>query len=220
MIKFSMNQSSVRGFRGRLVDFSKMTGKSIQEVMDLLGKGCARELASLVPPYGVSAKQGYAFEKSIAKQIDRAIKAANVAGTAGNAGFVHEQVRRKGQVPKGLKTQGRYKREPIPIKDKVDLLRKKQAAAGTAKGAWIAAGEAIDGKKMRGISKWIRRHAKRNGDASVKAQGIGTEITLTNRLPYINGLQPPTVIDIALKRGKMRAFKHMTIVVKKIRGEI
>jgi len=220
MIRFSMDQSSVRGFRGRLVQFSRLTGKSIQEAMDLLGKGCARELASLVPPYGVSAKQGHAFQKSIAKQIERAIRAANVAGTQGAAGFVHEQVRRKGQVPKGLKTRGQYKREPIPIKDKVDLLRKKQAAAGTAKGAWIAAGEAIDGKKMRGISKWIRRHAMNNGDASVKAQGIGTEITLTNRLPYINGLQPPTVIDIALKRGKMRAFKHMTIVVKKIRGEI
>jgi hypothetical protein len=125
--------------------------------MNLLGKGCAKELASLVPPYGVSAKQGAAFQKSIAKQIDRAIRAANVAGTQGAAGFVHAQVRRKGQVPKGLKTQGQYKREPIPIKDKVDLLRKKQAAAGTAKGAWVAAGDAIDGKKMRGVAKWIRR---------------------------------------------------------------
>jgi hypothetical protein len=188
--------------------------------MNLLGKSCAKELASLVPPYGVSAKQGAAFQKSIAKQIDRAIRAANVAGTAGTAGFVHAQVRRKGQVPKGLKTEGRFKREPIPIKDKVDLLRKKQAAAGTAKGAWVAAGDAIDGKKMRGISRWIRRHAQKNGAASIKSEGIGSTISLTNNLPYINGLQPQSVIDLALKRGYARNFRYMTIVMKKIRGEI
>lgn len=220
MIRFSIDQASVRGFRGRLVEFSKGTGKTIQEAMNLLGKGCAKELASLVPPYGISAKQGAAFQKSIAKQIDRAIRAANVAGTAGTAGFVHAQVRRKGQVPKGLKTEGKFKREPIPIKDKVDLLRKKQAAAGTAKGAWVAAGDAIDGKKMRGISKWIRRHAQKNGAASIKSEGIGSTISLTNNLPYINGLQPQSVIDLALKRGYARNFRHMTIVVKKIRGEI
>ena len=220
MIKFSMDQSSVRGFRGRLKEFSSGTGKTIQEAMNLLGKGCAKELASLVPPYGISDKQGAAFQKSIAKQIDRAIRSANVTGISGSAEAVHAKVRRKGQVPKDLKTNGQYKREPIPIKDKVDLLRQKQAAAGTAKGAWIAAGEAIDGKKMRGISKWIRRHAKRNGFASIKAEGIGSIISLTNRLPYINALQPGDVIDTALKRGYARNFRYMTIVVKKIRGEI
>jgi hypothetical protein len=220
MIRFSIDQASVRGFRGRLVEFSKGTGKTIQEAMNLLGKGCAKELASLVPPYGISAKQGAAFQKSIAKQVDRAVRHANVAGTKGSARLVHEQVRRKGQVPKGLKTQGQYKRDPVPIGDKIDLLRQKQMAAGTAKGAWIAAGEAIDGKKMRGISKWIRRHAKRNGFASIKAEGIGSVISLTNRLPYINALQPQSTIDTALKRGYARNFRHMTIVVKKIRGEI
>lgn len=220
MIRFQLDPASVRGFRMRLTEFSKGTGKTIQESMNLLGKGCAKELAVLVPPYGITAKQGAAFQKSIAKQIDRAVRAANVAGTQGSAEFVHAQVRRKGQVPKGLKTQGQYKREPIPIRDKVDLLRQKQAAAGTAKGAWIAAGEAIDGKKMRGISKWIRRHAKKNGFASIKAEGIGSTISLTNRLPYINALQPGAVIDTALKRGYARNFRHMTIAVKKLRGEI
>jgi hypothetical protein len=220
MIRFQLDPASVRGFRARLTEFSRGTGKTIQESMNLLGKSCAKELASLVPPYGVSAKQGAAFQKSIAKQIDRAIRAANVAGTSGSAGFVHAQVRRKGQVPKGLKTQGQFKRDPIPIKDKVDLLRKKQAAAGTAKGAWVAAGDAIDGKKMRGISKWIRRHAQKNGAASIRSEGIGSTISLSNNLPYINGLQPQSVIDLALKRGYARNFRHMTIVVKKIRGEI
>ena len=220
MIKFSMDQSSVRGFRNRLSEFSKGTGKTIQEAMNLLGKGCAKELASLVPPYGVTGKHGASFQKSIAKQIDRAIRHANVSGIEGSAGFVHSQVRRKGQVPKGLKTKGQYKRAPIPIKDKVDLLRKKQEAAGTAKGAWIAAGDRIDGKKIRGIAKWIRRHANRNGFASIKSEGIGSTILLTNQLPYINGLQPQTVIDTALKRGYARNYRHMTIVVKKLRGEI
>ena len=220
MIRFSLDPASVRKFRLRMVEFSRETGKTIQQSMNLLGKGCAKELAVLVPPYGITAKQGAAFQKSIAKQIDRAIRAANVAGTQGSAGFVHAQVRRKGQVPKGLKTEGPFRREPISIREKVELLLKKQAEAGTAKGAWIAAGEAIDGKKMSGISKWIRRHATRNGDASIRAEGLGSTISLTNRLPYINGLQSNAVINLALKRGYARNFRHMTIALKKLRGEI
>lgn len=220
MIRFSMDRSSVGGFKMRLSEFSKGTGKTLQEAMNILGRSCARELAVMVPPYGISAKHGATFQKSIAKQVGRAIMAANVQGTEGAASSVHEKVRKRGQVPKDLKTKGKFKREPIRIGDKVDLIRKKQAAAGTAKGAWIAAGEAIDGKRIQGISKWIRRHAKKNGAASIKSEGIGSIIFLENKLPFINTLQPKDIIEMALKRGYARNFRHMTIVVKKIRGEI
>lgn len=220
MITASMDAASVRGFRARLAEFQKETGKTTSEGINLLSKAIAKELAIMVPPFGISAKQGAAFQKSLEKQIDRAIKAANVAGTDGSAETVHARVRRRGQVPKDLKTIGQYKREPIPIKDKVDLIRKKQKIAGQAKAAWIAAGEKIDGKKITGISKWIRRHAHKNGAASVKVAGMGSVVTITNEVDYISSVQSPIMVKKAMQRGYARNFRHMTIVVKKIRKEI
>jgi hypothetical protein len=220
MTKIELDPQSVRVFRIRLAEYSKGTGKTIQQSMDMLGKSCAKELAVMVQPYGISAKHGAAFQASIGKQVARAVRAANVAGTPGSADLVHQNVRTKGQVPRGLKTQGQFNRKPITLEDKNQLVNEKQAKAGKAKGAWIAAGEAIDGKKMQGIAKWIRRHAMRNGIAKIKSEGMGSVIYLTNSLSYIDKIQPKSVIDTALKRGYWRAWRHMTITVKKIRKEI
>lgn len=220
MITASMDAASVAGFRTKLDEFTKLTGKSIDEGIKMLAKSVAKELAIMVPPFGISAKQGAKFQKSIEKQIDRAVKAANVAGIQGSAATVHERQRRKGQVPKGLKTIGKFRREPIPIGEKIDLIRKKQAAAGRAKGAWIAAGEAVDGKKITGISAWVRKNAKKHGEASVKVAGMGSIVTILNRVQYISNIQTPTMVKKGIHRGYGRNARHMMIVIKKIKKEI
>jgi hypothetical protein len=220
MITASMDAASVAGFRMKLDEFTKLTGKSVDEGIKLLGKAISKELAIMVPPFGVSAKQGKAFQKSIQKQIDRAVKAANVAGMQGSAESVHERQRREGQVPKDLKTVGKFKRAPIPIGEKIDLIRKKQAAAGRAKGAWIAAGEAIDGKKINGISAWVRKHAKKHGQASVHVAGMGSIVTISNHVQYIAELQSQNMVKQAMRRGYGRNARHMMIVIKKINKEI
>ena len=221
MIKFSMDQSSVRRFRNRMSDFVEEAGRTESEAIQLLAKACAKELAITVPPFGVSAKVGEQYQKSIAKQVDRAIKAGNVKGTAGTAANVHEAFRMpNGQVKKGLKTTGRYKRVPISVREKETLINKRQNAAGIAKGAWIAAAERLNGKKIQGVGKWVRRHASKNGSSDIRVERAGTTVLLTNSVSYINKLHRQDYVDRALKRGFMRSFRHMTIVVKKLRGEI
>ena len=221
MIKLSMDQSSVRRFRNRMRDFVEEAGKTESEAVQLLAKACAKELAITVPPFGLSAKVGLQYQKSIAKQVDRAIKAGNVKGTSGSASAVHESFRMaNGQVPKVLKTTGRYRREPISVRDKETLIDKRQHAAGIAKGGWIAAAERLNGKKISGIGKWVRRHASKNGSSDIRVERAGTLVLLTNSVSYINRLQKQNYIDTALKRGFTRSFRHMTIVVKKLRGEI
>lgn len=221
MIKVSVDPASIKRFQHRMQDFVEEAGKTTKEAMELLAKACAKELAITVPPFGLSAKIGAQFEKSIAKQINRAISAGNVSGKSGDAAQIHESYRNaKGQVPKGLKDRGQYKREPIAVREKQDLILRKQKSAGIAKGAWIAAGEKLNGKKITGVGRWVRRHAQQNGSASVIARGVGADVVLTNQVQFISNLHKSEYVEKALKRGYQRNFKHMTIVVKKIRKEI
>lgn len=221
MIKVSIDPQSVRLFRNRRDDFVKEAGRNMQDAMIQLAKTCAKELAVTIPPYGVSKKVGDKYQKSIAKQVNRAVSAANVAGVDGNAGEVHERFRNsRGQVPRGLRDRGQYKRDPVPVSDKERHIRQKMAEAGTAKGAWIAAAEKLNSKRIPGVAKWVRRHAKANGDASIKIKGAGRDVLLINRISYIARLQKENNVNLALKRGYLKNYRHMTIVVKKIRGEI
>ena len=208
-------------FRHRLQDFVEEAGRTESEAVQLLAKACAKELAITVPPFGLSAKVGEKYQKSIAKQVNRAIKAGNIKGIQGDAKTVHQSFRNpSGQVPKGLKTTGQYKREPVSVREKETLIDKRQEAAGIAKGAWIAAAERLNGKKISGVGKWVRRHAQKNGQSAIRSEKGGTTVLLTNSVSYISRLHRQDYVDRALKRGYMRNFRHMTIVVKKLRGEI
>jgi hypothetical protein len=221
MIKFSISQTEMQRFRHRMSDFIEEAGRTESEAIQLLAKACAKELAITVPPFGLSAKVGNQYQKSIAKQVNRAIKAGNVKGTPGSAADVHQSFRMaNGQVPKGLKTTGKYGRDPVSVRDKETLIDKRQHAAGIAKGAWIAAAERLNGKKISGVGAWVRRHAGKNGSSDIRVERSGTTVMLTNSVSYINKLHRQTYIDRALKRGYMRNFRHMTIIVKKLRGEI
>jgi hypothetical protein len=221
MIKAHLDPQSVRMFKSRLQDYVEEAGKTYQEGIEQLGKACAKELAITVPPFGLSAKVGEKYKLSIAKQVNRAVSAANVQGVQGDASQVHKKFRnRRGQVPKDLVSRGQYKREPVSVRDKETQVRRKMDEAGTAKGAWIAAGEKINSKKIGGVGKWVRRHATRNGSAKVKIKGMGSEIAMTNSISYVQNLQKTGYVEKALKRGYLRAFRHMTIMVKKLRKEI
>lgn len=221
MISVKIDTADLLRFKSRIDDFVEEAGKTNREAMELLAKACAKELAITVPPFGVSAKVGDQFQKSIAKQVDRAIRSGNVDGDSGSAAQIHAAKRdRRGQVPKGLRTRGQYQREPISVRDKETLVDRKQAAAGIVKGAWIAAGEKLNGKKITGVGRWVRRHAKANGDAEVSVKNASAEVEITNRCSYVANVQSTENVQLALKRGYLRNYRHMTIVLKKIRKEI
>lgn len=217
MIRISIDPESRRAFRKMLKDYEKKTGTNTEDATIELARACGRQLAQKIPPFGLSASVGKKFEGSIAKQVDRAVKAGNVSAVSGStAEQVHRNARdHRGQVPKGLRTKGRRKANPIPVGEKERLIKKKKEAAGTAKGAWIAAATALTGKAISGVAKWISRHRK-GGRSSILRKGLNTEITLTNELPYIERLQTPAMVKAALRDGYRNALRRIEKIIQKV----
>lgn len=216
MIRVEIDPASRRIFRKTVDDYSKKIGKNVEEGVIELVKSGGKQLAQKVPPFGISAQIGKKFQGSVAKQVNRAVRAGNVGVVSGStAEQVHRAARDgKGQVPKLLKTTGRRVRNPIPVRDKEQHIDRKQEAAGTAKGAWIAAANAVGGKKLSGIPRWISRHM-RNGSARLTRKGISTECELTNSLRYINRLQPPNLIKSALQAAYQNTLRRMERIINK-----
>jgi hypothetical protein len=222
MIRFSMDRSSVYGFRSRLRDFVKEAGKTESEAVQLLAKACAKELAITVLPFGLSSSVGKKFTDSVGKQVDYAWAGSKRdVFQSSSMQAAHQSARNSQGVVRMRKFGGRpVTNESISVAQKEIYKRKVIAKVGMAKGAWIAAAERLNGKKITGVGAWVRRHAKNNGTSNIRIERAGTTVLLTNSISYIKKIHQQDYIDRALKRGYMRNWKHMTIVVKKLRGEI
>lgn len=212
MIRAEISRESQQEFRRVLAEFQKKSGKSVEESVVELGKASARQLAMKVPPFGVSSKVGDRFSGSIAKQVNRAVSAGNVAGRSGTAEQLHESYRNaKGQVPRGLEDRGRYRREPIPVREKEDLIDKRQKAAGIVKGAWLHCLLLIGGKAS-GFGQWIRRHTH-SGKATIRPRGISTEVTLTNEIKWVSNVQNQKLVKMALNTALRNTIKRMEKII-------
>lgn len=217
MIKVSLDPVSQRGISTRLNDYKKLANKTNREITIELAKACAKEIANRVQPFGLSAKVGKAFEGSIAKQVNRAIRNAEISGDTGTAEYAHKKRRdNKGQVPRNLRMKGRRVRS-IPPEDASEIVLKKKQNAGMVKGAWIAAAESLGGK-ISGIPKWIRRHAGRNGTSDIKIGSNASTVTITNTLGHARSTLSSPNLNAALKTAYNKQWKRMTIQIKKIEG--
>ena len=198
-------------------DFAKRTGKTAEDGVAMIATSAGKRLVHTVQPYGVKQSVGDKYKKSIAKQVHRAIRNANVEGTGGSAASVHRAKRdSRGQVPRELPTDGRYKREPIEMAETMDHVRKAQSKAGRAKGAWLEAVIGIGGRKVSGIGKWIMDNASSGyGNCIKTGQGLKHQITLENRTPYLSRIQPDKVIAQAIASGLKNAFKSMQRTIDK-----
>jgi hypothetical protein len=165
-----------------------------------------------VQPYGVAKKQGEKLEMSIAKQVHRAIRHSNVAGQNGDASTAHRQNRdSRGRVPKGLKTDGQFKRDPIEPSDRIRQAQKKMANAGMAKAGWITAHDLISSDKAKGIAQYIRRHQGKNGACNKHGSGMKHNIILENNCPYIESVQSQKDVMAAIKSAYENFTKFMII---------
>jgi hypothetical protein len=214
MIRAEIDQRSRAEFSRLMGEFRRATDKGVKDCMLELGRAGGKQLAQKVPPFGISAAVGKKFEKSIAKQVDRAVKAANV-GTSnpGTAAQEHEARRdSRGQVPKDLRTRGQRVADPIPVRDKERLIDEKQAAAGLAKAGWIRAALALGGGKLSGVARWITRHQGR-GTGKLEKRAA----TLTNSTPWIRRLQPENLIQDACKAAYRNTARQMQRILDKIK---
>jgi hypothetical protein len=200
-----------------LIDqYSRAIQQSTEDSIIDVGREAARQAAQKCPPFGLTEKTGEKFKKSIAKQVNRAVKNANVTGKQGNAETVHTAARNsKGQVPKGIKDEGAFRRTPVEVGDKERLIDKRQAAAGIAKGAWIHAGSllgrrssTVTGRRRAVVGQWIMRHLSR-GEASISRLGMNTEVKLTNKVVWIQRLQSDSMLASAVRAAWTGTMKEM-----------
>jgi hypothetical protein len=197
-------------FADSLKIYLEETEKSVEEALTQVAKIAAKNLISSVQPYGTSQVKGQKLEKSIAKQAHRAIMHANVIGQEGDVSSVHNQNRnQKGQVAKGLRTKGKFQRDPISVPQRALHVNKKMKNAGIAKAGWFAALEEIKGDK-RGIAKYITRH-KGQGSAKTTGKKMKCKIILENNVPYIESVQSAADLAKAISKAYDNFTKFMII---------
>lgn len=217
MISARITPKSAASFKRAIAEYEKKIGATERESMIDLGRISAKELAIKVQPFGISAKVGKKFEGSIRKQVHRAIKNANIHGGTQNASDAHQARRNsRGQVSGRLPTKGQFKRVPIDLDDRFELAKKKALNAGLSKGAWIDSGESLDGKKISGIPKWIKRHIK-NGSSQIQSVRSGFVIYLTNSISFISSVMPDSDISKALNIAYRKNLKRMQSALNKVK---
>lgn len=215
MVKIEVSESARKKFLANIENFAKSTGKSVEDGINQSAIIMGKELIKLVQPYGFNAKVGKKFQESIAKQVNRAIRHANITGQMGNAAVVHKENRNsEGQVKRDLKFKGKFQRTPIEISERDALIKKKMQNAGIAKGAWFAATNQIS-KKTTGIAKWITRHENAAGTCKKTGKGIDRVIELTNSVPWIKNVQTTDDLDLAVKRAEKNFISYINREMKK-----
>lgn len=217
MISANITPKDRAQFLKAIAKYKREFIKTEREVMIQLGKISAKELAIRVQPLGISSKVGKKYEGSIQAQVHRAIKNANISGGSQNALQAHQSKRNsRGQVSRALATSGQFKRSPIDLSDRFELAKKKSENAGLSKGAWIAAGENLDNKKISGIPKWIRRHAK-HAASKIDGKSSGTIISLINKISFVVSVMSDSDINKALMTAYRKNIKKMNIELNKVK---
>ncbi len=217
MASVEIDRASRRKMEEVLNEFAKRTGKHVEDGINEVAKSAARRLVHTVQPYGMNAGKGAKFQSSIGGQVYRAAQNANVTGRPGNAAEVHRAARdSRGQVPKELTTQGRFKRDPVEIAQREEQARRQKSKAGRAKGAWVEAANDIGGAKMSGVAQWIERHNTGGyGEAVKSGSAMKYTVELKNRTPYLRSIQTGKAIAQAAAFGLKNGFKRIVKITEK-----
>jgi hypothetical protein len=231
MIRISISPKQRRILDAEMKAFAKRSGVAVGEVVAIVGQSCAKELARKVQPWGLSKAVGQKFEKSIAKQIQKAARYAEQTAIQGDLASVHKNLRVHGAILVKPSKQFQPKRKLFPKAERDTLADKKMARAGLAKAGWIAAGESISSpllktakgiaRKIKGIAPWIRRHAKASEGSSVfkKTGGLSSTIFLTNNSSYAYSSNNSNRGDVstALSDGYKRSITMIRARLKKLK---
>jgi hypothetical protein len=212
--KIEIDRASRAKMEKAIEKFVRVVGKTAEEGITQIAKSAGRQLVHTVQPFGITSAKGEKFHKSIAKQVNRAVRNANIEGVAGGAASVHHQRRdSRGQVPRELPTEGRFKRDPIAVGDKEAHIRKAQAKAGRAKGAWVEASDSLGGTKLSNIPKWISSNNNGGyGSSSKSGEGLKFKCELKNETPYLTRIQTQKSIAQSVVHGLKKGLKRMHIL--------
>jgi hypothetical protein len=220
MVKVELDKASKRQMEATLKEFSRLTGKGVEEGVREISKSSARRLAATVQPYGLTEAKGAKFMKSIGIQIDQAWYGTNMGAfpATNDMAKAHQNARNaRGVVPKRQfrKEKGKKWLNLISVGQKEAYKRKQIKKAGRAKAAWIAAGEAMGVGKITGIAKWIREDVSGGyAKSNMAGKGLKAEAVLTNETPYIRPLQTDRQVSSALAGGLKNGYKRLEYIIK------
>ena len=199
MIWVKISPAARRNLERDLKAFAAKAQVGVAETVAIIGSSVAKELARKVQPFGLTEKAGHKFMISIAAQAHRAARQAEFKGIQGDLRTIHRQIRaqnKKFQVLVRPPEKFQPKRTPFEKEEKKEYVEKQMGKAGRAKAGWIAAGENIDSpllktirgkiRKIKGVSRWIRRHVNPSAGSSnfVRKSGLNSTIQLTNNIDY------------------------------------
>ena len=215
-VKLEIDRTTQRRMEEVLRNFAEATGKTVEDGINQIARGAAKQLAIKVQPFGIDTETQRKLHKLVAKQAHRAISNANVEGIQGTAASVHTKARvSRGRVPKDLATQGQYKRSPISFSERNAHVDKVVKKIGQAKAAWIEAGEKVDRKKIT-VKKWLRTHVGGGfGSATKKDKGMNYSVELQNSTPYIKSIQFTEDTKDAVTTAYVNGFKWMQTTIRK-----
>jgi len=207
MIKLEIDRQSAAAFKRELDAYQKKKGVVAKDAIRELAGEVALGLASRVQPWGMSVAKQRKFALSIAKQVGRAVKNANISQGSDDARSAHKKRRNtKGQVPKELNTAGQYKRQPISKQERDQLARRKMSSSGQAKASWAGAGlKAFPSLKVAGFFKRLVKACS----ATVSGNGMNTTVVISNELDYIERTMPQSAIQSGIQIGYRKMFRKL-----------
>ena len=222
MITASMDKGSVREFKRALREYEKKMGVSIEDGVIEMAQSTCRRLAHTVPPYGLSSAVGKKFTDNIGKQVDYAW-AGSKRGVfpASSMASAHQAARNSSGVVRMKKFRGKpVINDIISVAEKEIYKRKVVRRAGIAKAAYLAAAQKIkamrSGSKgkpaaiLSGVAKWVKEDVNAKlGSADTKRDGMGTIVSVTNLVDYIQKLHKSSQVDKALEQGRKNGTKRI-----------
>lgn len=215
MIRAEVDRESLRLVLHYMDRYQSRLGKTVKDLTRELAKAAAKELAIKIQPFGITSQTGKKFEMSIKKQVWRAAKHAQVEGGPTTIKAAHRTNRTSsGYVKMHIRTKGQMRMSPFYADDVTAYALVQAKKAGMMKGAWIAAGEEAGGGKIK-VAKWVRRHAGKNGSATVTVAKNGTNIMLHNSVSYVSKAQTAYYVGSALRIAYRKQLKRMRISIRR-----
>ena len=210
VLKAHISPASRAQFLRDVKAFQKATGKSVENVIEMVAVSAGQQLMAKTLPVGTKATgkppSGEAFQHSITAQIYRALK-KNIDRVRGgeSVAAIHKSAR--GSVGVVVKSPRDERNSQIPLpsdavrNEAVQHVRKMTHRAGLAKAAWLTASYMIGRPSKSTVPAYVRRHInKARGEGSRRGSGIRNfTVTLSNMVAHMNQrLCPPRLMQQAL----------------------
>lgn len=198
--------------------FAEVSGKTVEEGIQMIAKSVAKRLAMRTQRYGL--KQGPRAESAIERQITQVWIGVNLGAYPHHTDMkrAHYAIRKDGYVRhrQFRKQKGQKWQFNISERDRDQYIREAQKKLGRAKAAWITAGVKVDRKNMTSVPAWIKRHAgSSHGKGGTSGKGLSATAEIENDTYLNSRILPDKELGAAALFGMKNGFKRIQTIIDK-----